>query len=85
MRRGEYYRNLKERIDELEKVDNELEATQSQLDDEQENQDPRAEREEEGEGEERTSISAGFDYYLSPIGYYPDSYNEVGGAIKLCR
>ena len=79
IRRKEYYRDLTDRIDELEKGNHELELrNKEQLDNEEE----RAEH--EGEG---PSGSLQFDYssYASPMGYYsPDPIDEVGGALCGC-
>ena len=81
IRRGQYYRNLKERIDELEKVDHELEASNQWIKDGEE-------KEKNADDEERSSLqSASFDYssYPSPIGYYssPAPVNEVGGVNSM--
>ncbi len=79
IRRGQYYRNLKERIDELEKVDNELEVNnQWTKDDEERDNDNNTD---DGDGKEITALQSDtFDYssYPSPIGYYTSPpVNEV--------
>ena len=79
IRRKEYYRDLTDRIDELEKGNHELELrNKEQLDNEEE----RAEH--EGEGP-RGSLQFDYSSYASPMGYYsPDPIDEVGGALCGC-
>ncbi len=75
IRRKEYYRNLKERIDELEKGNHELEVRNKEQQNDQEKG-----AEHEGEGP-RGPLQFDYSSYASPMGYYsPDPVDEVGGA-----
>lgn len=74
-KRYQYYRNLQEKIDELEKADHELEARTQRA---KENEEQKDNEENEGEDKAMPLHSTAFDYsYPSGMGYYSAPIDET--------